>query len=326
MMNRISIAVPVYNQASTIEKTIESLLKQEVAPYEIVVSENHSTDGTKEILEKFGDKIRIVRPESHLGMAQNWNFCVSQCSGEWVGMCSGDDLLLPNYIKEVHSASQNCTPETVFILGGWRVDNKILNEVSNRFVLSMGKQTKGLKALRLFLESPRASFAAYCFKRETFIKIGGFNTDYYLYQDWIFQFQIAMHGDFYNIKKVIAQYNIVERVEISRQRMYLHVKDILLFISDTIWEAVPMGVNKRTVERQIKKHLKNLLFYLLRNKVELKIEERNTLKSISVKVSSFDLYENWEKGIITNPSESFFSIAIKNTRQKVRNVIQYLVG
>lgn len=326
MMNRISIAIPVYNQASTVEKTIESLLKQEVTPYEIVVSENHSTDGTKEILEKFGDKIKIVRPEFHLGMAQNWNFCVSQCSGEWVGMCSGDDLLLPNYIKEVHSATLNCTSETVFILGGWRVDNKILNEVSDRYVLSMNKETKGLKAIRLFLESPRASFAAYCFRRGTFLEIGGFNTNYHLYQDWVFQFEIAMQGDFYNIRQIIAQYTIAERSEISKQRMYLHVKDMLHFMSVTMWEAIHLGVKKSEVEKQIRKHLKNLFYYLVRNKINLKPEDSDTLKKLAAKAGGTELYNAWEKGKIKEVKDSMLVITQKKVRKRVRDIIQHLVG
>ena len=58
----ISIGIPTYNQADTLDATIESFLNQSLKPLEIVVSENWCTDNTHEILKKFEGKIKVVRP------------------------------------------------------------------------------------------------------------------------------------------------------------------------------------------------------------------------------------------------------------------------
>lgn len=50
---RVSIGIPTYNQAEYLEETILSVLNQTVPAYEIVVSNNHSTDDTEKILEKY---------------------------------------------------------------------------------------------------------------------------------------------------------------------------------------------------------------------------------------------------------------------------------
>ena len=57
---KLSIGIPTYNQAEYIEKAILSALNQTEPAYEVVVSNNHSTDSTAEVLEKYKDKIRII--------------------------------------------------------------------------------------------------------------------------------------------------------------------------------------------------------------------------------------------------------------------------
>ena len=54
---RVSIGIPTYNQAEYLEETILSVLNQTVPAYEIVVCNNHSTDDTEKILEKYSDVI-----------------------------------------------------------------------------------------------------------------------------------------------------------------------------------------------------------------------------------------------------------------------------
>ena len=71
---KISIGIPTYNQAEYLEETILSVLNQTVAAYEIVVSNNHSTDDTEKILDKYSDVIRVIQPPTHLTMVENWNF------------------------------------------------------------------------------------------------------------------------------------------------------------------------------------------------------------------------------------------------------------
>ena len=115
----LSIAIPVYNQADTIQATTESALKaiEGQKNVEIVVSENFSTDSTHEIVSIYSNKIKIVNPPYHLDMAANWNFAVNSCSGKWVGMLSGDDKILPGYVQSIRRiVSKAHNP--VFAYGG----------------------------------------------------------------------------------------------------------------------------------------------------------------------------------------------------------------
>ena len=95
----LSIGIPSYNHAEFIEETLTSLLNQTVAPLEIVVSDDHSTDRTPEILKKYRDRVRVIRPPKHLSMTGNWNYVTSHLSGSWFSLVCSDDIPLPNFVE-----------------------------------------------------------------------------------------------------------------------------------------------------------------------------------------------------------------------------------
>ena len=98
-MNKIklSICIPAYNAESWILETLNSALPLKRADIEIVVSNNHSTDSTLEIVKQFKRShdqiVKVVEPSEHLSMAANWNFAINSTSGEYVALVSADDLI-----------------------------------------------------------------------------------------------------------------------------------------------------------------------------------------------------------------------------------------
>ena len=80
---KVSICVPAYQAERHLRSTIESLLAQNYLDFEIVIVDNHSTDGTADILKTFDDpRIRVIRNEATLSMVDNFNLAVSQCQGD----------------------------------------------------------------------------------------------------------------------------------------------------------------------------------------------------------------------------------------------------
>ena len=96
---KLSVGIPAYNQGQYLASAIRSLLEQTLQPLEIVVSDNFSTDVTSLVLEQFKGQIRIVRPPSHMGMMEHWNFLVSKMQGEWFSILSCDDIAKPNFVS-----------------------------------------------------------------------------------------------------------------------------------------------------------------------------------------------------------------------------------
>ena len=86
----ISVLIPVRNGESHIAETLEMFYQ--TPGVEIVISDNHSLDGTLKVLRKYKN-IRIVRPQRSLSMIENWNFVTSHASADFYKMVSHDDLV-----------------------------------------------------------------------------------------------------------------------------------------------------------------------------------------------------------------------------------------
>jgi len=253
----ISIAIPVYNQASTIQATIESALKatKGLPGTEIVVSENHSNDGTAELVANYRDRVKITRPPIHLGMAANWNFAVGECTGAWVGMLSGDDLIYSSYVPSIRMAIQRC-PTAVFAMGGWNVKNAKTGKKEERRILSLPSVCKRGRATAALVNGPKASFASYCFLKSAFCAVGGFSKDYNLVQDWILQFDLSLFGDFVKTNKIIAEYVVgQERADLEASRVPLYCKDLASFCTSEIWKAAAVGVQRSSLIEACEVHM-----------------------------------------------------------------------
>lgn len=91
----ISITILTYNQEKYISRCIDSVLSQETTyPYEIIIGEDCSTDGTRTICQHYVDthkNIQLLTREKNVGVTKNWIDCVRHSSGEYLMMLDGDD-------------------------------------------------------------------------------------------------------------------------------------------------------------------------------------------------------------------------------------------
>jgi glycosyltransferase involved in cell wall biosynthesis len=93
---KVSVLCITYNQAAFVAQALDSMLAQEVAfPMEIVVGDDCSTDGTREILQQYAerrpDMFRLLLRHKNLGMFGNLRSTLEACSGQYVAVLEGDD-------------------------------------------------------------------------------------------------------------------------------------------------------------------------------------------------------------------------------------------
>jgi glycosyltransferase involved in cell wall biosynthesis len=95
---KISVVIPAYNAAMTIEATLNSVLAQAMSPYEILVFDDGSTDDTSVILESFKSRVRVFKQTNH-GVAFARNFLCEQASGDIIAFLDHDDVWHPSYLE-----------------------------------------------------------------------------------------------------------------------------------------------------------------------------------------------------------------------------------
>ncbi len=94
-MPRLSIGLPVYNGEGYIGEAFEALLGQTYEDFELIVSDNASTDGTSEICLRYArqdQRIRYIRQEHNIGLMPNHTFLIQQARGELFKSAAHDDL------------------------------------------------------------------------------------------------------------------------------------------------------------------------------------------------------------------------------------------
>jgi len=98
----VSIAVPTFNRAATLERAVRSALDQTHADLEVVVSDNASADGTSELLARLAaadPRLRTVRQQANRGMVANLNAVLALAEGEHVMLLADDDWLAPRCVE-----------------------------------------------------------------------------------------------------------------------------------------------------------------------------------------------------------------------------------
>src|SRR5438034_4668818 len=87
----VSIIIPTYNRARTIERAIDSALKQSYPNIEIIVIDDGSTDDTGDVLKKYDRRIRIYMHETKKGVTSAKNSGLDQIRGKWFTILDSDD-------------------------------------------------------------------------------------------------------------------------------------------------------------------------------------------------------------------------------------------
>ncbi|MFM0335511.1 glycosyltransferase [Paraburkholderia fungorum] len=116
-MLKLSVVVSCYKQREYIADCIDSILAQDIkVPYEIVISDDYSPDGTREVVEDYAkrhpDLIRVLPNTENVGPARNYFRAHNAARGDFVAHIDGDDLMLPGKLQQqvdVLEANPECT-------------------------------------------------------------------------------------------------------------------------------------------------------------------------------------------------------------------------
>jgi len=99
---KVSLGLPVYNGERFVQHAIQSVLNQTFTDFELIISDNASTDATQDICEEFARKdprIRYVRQEINIGAKANFNRVFEYSRGEYFKWVAADDVCGPRYLE-----------------------------------------------------------------------------------------------------------------------------------------------------------------------------------------------------------------------------------
>ena len=108
---RVSIGVPVYNAENYLAESLDSLLGQTFEDFELIISDNGSTDRTAEICRAYAardPRVRYLRHEENRGQVWNFNYVFERARGEYFKWAAHDDVHAPRFLARCVEVLDGC--------------------------------------------------------------------------------------------------------------------------------------------------------------------------------------------------------------------------
>lgn len=106
MNDLISIALATYNGEKYIKAQIDSILKQTISNFELIITDDNSTDNTIEILKGYEEKdkrVRVYKNNKRLGYPGNFEKAISLCNGKYIAYSDQDDVWTENHLELLYN-------------------------------------------------------------------------------------------------------------------------------------------------------------------------------------------------------------------------------
>jgi len=254
----VSLCMPTYNQVQHIEHAVNSALAQTHPNFELVISDNHCTDGTSEYLATIEDpRVRVVRPERHMPTAaENFSVCVSHSRGEYITFFSSDNTLRPDFLVKVAGLLDRHSSAAFAYCASSLIDNSGRTFAIERHVGGSFFR-RGHDEMRRFLRGSRAVFDTMVIRRDCYEKSGGLgilrNGRYFFeLPDWDMDLRLLLTGDvaYHDEALVEFRYWEAENRDSHLRRLPRYVEEIGRMFDTTVAEILE-------VRSDLKDHVRN---------------------------------------------------------------------
>lgn len=194
MKPRFSIAIPVYNRAQYLTEALISCLGQTVHDYEIIVSDDCSSDDLQSVVSAFGDhRIRYSRSEQRLGAVRNHQRAARLAQGDYVVNLNSDDLLLPAYLESNGRLLDQHSGAAAVYSSMARFTGDLVRPPNRMPVLALADGDV-LKRNRWLSDNHDVAPTSCLFRRAAFERIGGYRESLRFIYDWELYMRFMMSG------------------------------------------------------------------------------------------------------------------------------------
>jgi len=202
-MPRVSVVIPVHNGARYISETIDSVLAQTFADWELLVVDDGSTDETRRVLARYGPAVRcLAQPNRGPGAARNAGLRVA--SGKYIVFLDADDRWRPDFLERAVATLDGLDDPFIGVCTGWVA-------IDAAGALLPHTQTSRSGPLRLddFVFGNRVLLQVVLLQRKVVLDVGGFDEDIRGMEDWDLWIRLtAARGQLLALDQCLAEYRM----------------------------------------------------------------------------------------------------------------------
>ena len=174
---KISVVIPTYNRIALVERAIDSVLRQSIKPFDIIVVDDGSDDGTSEMIQKKYRSINLVQQQNS-GVSAARNNGIKHAKGDWIALLDSDDEWTEKKLEnQVNRLIKNpdyhfCHTNEIWIRNGVRVNQKKRHQKYGGYIFD--------KCLDICRISPSSTL----FKKNILEHVGWFDTQLPVCEDY----------------------------------------------------------------------------------------------------------------------------------------------
>ena len=226
---KISVYITSYNKIQYIEQSINSVLSQTLKPFEIVIIDDASQDGSREIIQSYAsqypDLIFPVFNEKNIGIARCRNKALSLITGDLVTFLDGDDFFYPNKLElEYKQLIKSQNTQVVYS------NFNYLNE-SGKITGSFAKETEDPATGDIFINTytrnynvqSGSNYIYEMFYKNCAFEIGLYDTNIKIWEDWDFRIRMSKIFRYGYCSKVNSVYRqLTDSLQTSNFETHYH--------------------------------------------------------------------------------------------------------
>jgi glycosyltransferase involved in cell wall biosynthesis len=256
----VSIILPVYNGEQTLQATMDSLLSQTFTDFELVIGIDGSTDGSKSIVESYGDaRIRLIEHPKNLGLANNVNALIASLHPDslYIAMAEQDDVYVADRLAlqiEVMEANAE-----VGLVSGIAEFNGVGGKVLFPGILVHGEKFPQGVALFQYLYEHQLKVVNTCMMiRRKAHEIHGlrFRNSYGNFNvDWDYVLRFSLMSQVFGIPKVLVRMDrglVNNSVTRDKVAQYQASRQLLKDFREEFPELVTVGLYRKALKQHRK--------------------------------------------------------------------------
>lgn len=196
----ISIILPVYNGENFLHRAISSILSQTYKDFELIICDDGSIDGTKEIVDSYSShdsRILYFKNECNKGLPISLNLGIKRAKGEFVTWTSHDNLYKKNALNVMMKELKNSQADFVYS------DCEVINDKDCKIGFLKSRPIE-------YLIFGNVVHACFLYRKSIHSEIGWYDQNFVLFEDMEFWFRCALKFKMKNIDKTLYKFRFHE--------------------------------------------------------------------------------------------------------------------
>lgn len=272
----ISVIIPAYNAAATLQRALDSVLAQTWPAHEIIVIDDGSTDATGEVVKTYADRVRYVR-QGNAGPSAARNQGVAMASGEWIAFLDADDWYYPERLAQ-HAQMIASDPTLDFLVGNfdYRDNSGALLHTSmsassfgRELLTQYGEHRQAViegRALGRFITEQFSDTRMLTLPRSTFHELRGFPIELRICEDVVFLLHLCARSQRVGVSCAAGAVYLVHDAGIIRSdRLRAQNETVRALRSQAVaMKTAPLSI-RLAWKQLVKNAYLNLAYYLAKH-------------------------------------------------------------